>query len=79
MQKVVYMSNEKNCSPFHLLLRCLIQFCVFFVLLHNSFAIVGFVTTTFDKLQLKSRTRLSQINVIDPIRLKFELYAVFIK
>ena len=43
------------------------------------FGIVSFVTTTLDKFQFQSQVRLSQIKVIVPIRLKFKLYAVFIK
>ena len=72
------MSNERNWS---LLFRCLFLFCFcfFFVLLSHFFGFVGFVTTTPDKFQFQSQVRLSQIYVIVPIRLKFKLYAVFIK
>ena len=78
VQNVVYMSNDGNWSVF---LRRLLHFCfcLFFVLLFYSFAIVGSVTTTPDKFQFQSQVRLSQINVIIPIRLKLKLYAVFIK
>ena len=77
VQNVSYMSNERNWS----LLCCLLifQFCFFFVLPSYFFGIVSFVITTPDKFQFQSRLRLSQINVIIPIRLKFKLYAVFIK
>ena len=79
-QKNVYKSNEGNWSFF--LPRChrfLIPFCLFFVLLFYFFGIVSFVTTTPDELQFQSQVNLSQINVTVPIRLKFKLYAVFIK
>ena len=42
-------------------------------------AIVSSVTTTSDKFQFQSQVRLSQINVIVPMRLEFKLYAVFIE
>ena len=50
-----------------------------FVLLFLFLTLVCIVTTSFDKLQLQCQKRLSQINVIVPIRLKFKFYAVFIK
>ena len=53
--------------------------CLFFALILYFFGIVGFVTTTPDKFQFQNQIRLSQINVIVPVRLKFKLYAVFIK
>ena len=43
------------------------------------FATMSFVTTTFDKFQFQSQVSLSQNHVVHPIRLKFELYAVFIE
>ena len=43
------------------------------------FAIACFPTTTFDKIQFPNKKGPSQINVIVPIRLKFKLFAVFIK
>ena len=52
---------------------------LFFVLLSYFFAIVSFVTTTLDKFQFRSQVRLSQINVLVPIRLKPKVFAVFIK
>ena len=72
------MSNERN---WNLFLRRLFLFCFrfFFVFLFYFFGIVSFVTTTPDKIQFQSLVRLSQINVIVPIRLKFKLYAIFIE
>ena len=77
VQNVIYMINEKSWS----LLCCLFlfSFSLFFVLLFYFFGIVSFVTTTPDKFQFQSQLRLSQINIIVPIRLKFKLYAVFIE
>ena len=72
------MSNERKWSVF-LCRLFLFHFCFFFVLLFYFFAIVSFVTATADKIQFQNPVRLSQINVIVPIRLKFKLYAVFIK
>ena len=40
---------------------------------------LNFVTTTPDKFQFQSQVRLSQFNVIVPIRLNFKLDAVFIE
>ena len=48
VNNVVYMCNEKNWSPF-LLLRFLIWFCLFFVLLFKFFVLVSFRTGTSDK------------------------------
>ena len=76
VKKFVYMSNERNWCLF-LLRPFLIRFYFFFVLLFYFFAIVSFVTTTPDKLQFQSQVLLFQINVIVPIRLKLELYAIF--
>ena len=72
------MSNERNWS---LLCRLfLFWFCLFFVLPFYFFGIISFVTTTPDKFQFQSQVRLSQINAIVPIRLKFKkLYAVVTK
>ena len=78
VENVVYMSNERNWS---LLFRRLFHFCFrfLFVLLFYFFGIVSFVATTPDKFQFKSQVRLSPINLIVSIRLKFILYAVFIE
>ena len=90
MQIVVYMGNGRNCSLFLLLLFLLLLFlfllllsvsssafescwCSFF----NFFDIVRFVTTTLDKFHFHSQVRLSQINVLVPLSLKFKLQAVF--
>ena len=45
----------------------------------NFFDFVIFITTTFDKFQFQRKVRPSQINVLALIRLKVQLYAVFIK
>ena len=76
-QNIIYMSNKKNSILFlrRLFLFCL---CLIFVLLFYFFAFVSFVTTTPEKFQFQSQVRLSQINVIVPIRLKFKIFAVFI-
>ena len=78
VQNVFYMSNKKNWSVFlrSLFLFC---FCFFFLFFFYFFGIVSFVTTTLDKFQFQSRVRLSQINVIVPIRLKIKLCAVQIE
>ena len=74
------MSNERNWSLLFLL-RCrfLIRFSFVFVLFFHCIGIVSFVTNILDRFQLQSRVRLSQINIIVLIRLKFNLYAVFMK
>ena len=77
VQIVVYMSKERNW--FFVRRLFLFCFCLFFVFLFYFFGIVCFVTTTPDKFQFQSQVRLSRINVIVPIRLKFKLYAVFIE
>ena len=75
VQNVLYKSNERNWS---LLLpvrrRFLICFWLFFVLF---FVIVTFVTTTLDNIQFQSQVRLSQINLVVPIYLKFKRYSIF--
>ena len=50
-----------------------------FVLLFLFFTLVCILTTSFDKFGLQCQKRLSQINIIVPIRLKFKPNAVFIK
>ena len=77
VQNVIYMSNERN---WRVLCRLfLFRFFLFFVILFYFFGIVSFLTTTPDKFQFQGQVRLSQINVIARIRLKFKRYAVFIK
>ena len=80
MQNVVYISNERNWSLLFLLRRrVFIRFCLFFVLFLIFFGIVSFVTTTFDKIQFPSQVRLSKINRVLLILLKFKLDAVLIE
>ena len=43
------------------------------------FVFVSFVATTPDIFLFQSRERLSQVNVKDPVRLKFKHYAGFIE
>ena len=78
MQNAVYMSNKRNWSLlfYRLFLFC---FCLIFVLLFYFFGIVSFVATTPEKFQFQSQVRLTQINVVFSIRLKFKLYAVLIE
>ena len=66
-KNVVYKSIESNWCL--LRSRFLIRFCLFLVLLLNFFASASFET----KFHFKSQVRLSQTNVIVPIRLKFKL------
>ena len=78
--KCFYMSNEKNFSLLLLLCHCryfFIHFCLFFVLVFFC-VIVIFVDTTLDKFQFQSQVRLSGINIVAPMRLKFKHCAVFI-
>ena len=79
LQNVSYMCNGRNWSLLLVLFRLHIRYSFFFVHLLDCFAIVSFITTTFDIFQFQSPVRLSQINVIVPIRLKFQLYANLIK
>ena len=78
VQNVIYLTNERKWILF-LHRVFLIRFYLLLVLLFYFFAIVSFITTAPDKFQFQSEVRLSQINVIVPIPLKFKLYAVFIK
>ena len=73
------MSNERNWNRLFLRWgrRFRVRFSFFSVLLFNFFGIVGSVTPTFDKFQLRSQVRLSQINVVITIRLNFKLNAAF--
>ena len=81
MHYVVYIGN----SSYFFLFFFVICSCfsennrLIFVLLFLFLTVVCIVTTTLDKFELQCQKRLSQINVIVPIRLKFKLYAVFIK
>ena len=76
-QKIIYMSNKRNWILF-LRRLFLFSFCLVFVFLFYFFPIASFVTTTPEKFQFQSQVRLSQINVIVPIRLKMKLFAVLI-
>ena len=79
VQNVVYMSNERNWNLLLLLLLLFhIHFNFFFVLRFHFFANIGFVAPNLDKFQLKNQVRLSQINVLLPMRLKFKLCVAFI-
>ena len=80
VQIVLYVCNDMNSSLFVLFpCRFLIRFCLFFALFFHLFVNVSFVSTTLDKFQRHCRIRLSQINVVTTIRLKFKLYAFFIE
>ena len=80
MHYVVYIGDS---SYFFYLIAVIACFSennrLILVLLFLFFTLVCIVTTSFDKLELQCQKRLSQINIIAPIRLKFKLYAVFIK
>ena len=78
LQSVLYMINKRNWSVF-LRRLFLFHFYLFFVLLFQLLAIVSFVTTTSDKFQFQSQVRLSQMNVIVLIPLKFKHFPDFIK
>ena len=45
----------------------------------SFFVFVSFVTIIFDNFQFQSQIRLSQVNMVVPLRLKIKLYAVFIE
>ena len=77
-QIVLYMSNERNWSLL-LLFRRRFRLCFghFFVLFIISLGVFSFAT--FDKFQFQSQVRLSQINIVVHICLKFKLYAAFIE
>ena len=79
----LYVVNIGNSSYFFLLFVICSRFSennrLIFVLLFLFLILVCMVTTTLDKFELQCQKRLSQINVIVPISLKFKLYAVFIK
>ena len=80
MPFAVYIDN----SSCFFLFSFVICFCfsenngLIYVLLFLFFTLVCIVTTSFDKLEIQCQKRLSQINVIVPIQLKFKFYAVFI-
>ena len=79
MHYVVYIGNSSYFFLFFFVIGCLSENNrVIFVLLFLFFTLVCIVTTSYDKFELKCLKRLSQINVIFPIRLKFK-FAVFIK
>ena len=80
MHYVVYIGNS---SYFFFLVAAIACFSennrLIFVLLYLFLTLVCIVTTSFDKFELQCRKRLSQVKVLVPIRLKFKLYAAFIK
>ena len=78
VQNVLYVCNDMNSSLFNLL-PCRFFVCPFFALFFHLFVNVSFVSTTLDKFQRHCRISLSQINVVNTIRLKFKLYAFFIE
>ena len=75
------MNSERNCSFLFLLQRhrLFIRPGLFFLLFFSFFGHVSFVTTTHDNIQFHSQVRLSQINVVSKICLKFKLYAALIE
>ena len=79
--EIDHMSNKKDWSLLLLLPRhrFFIHLCLFFVLFFFFFGIVSFVTTTLDKLRFQSQVRLSQVNLVVPLRLKLKPYAVIIE
>ena len=81
MQYVVCIGNS---SYFFLFFFVICSFFsgnnrLIFLLRYLSLTLVCIVTTSFDKLKLQCRKKLSQIKVRVPIRMKFKLYAILIK
>ena len=79
MHDVVYIDNSSYFF-FLFVIACFSENNrIIFVLLFLFFTLECIVTTSFDKFELQCQKRLSQVNVILPIGLKFKLYAAFIK
>ena len=80
MQYFAYIGNSSYFFFFFFFVKACfsVNNRLIFVLLFLFFTLVCIVTTSFDKFELQCQKRLSQINVVVPIRLKFKLYAVFI-
>ena len=80
MHYVVHIGNSSYFFFLFVICSCLSENNRLILLLLFLFlTLVCIVTTSFNKSELQCQKRLSQINVIVPIRLKFKLYAVFIK
>ena len=80
MQYVVYIGNSSHFFLFFFVIACFSENKrLIFVLLFRFLTLECLVSTSFDKFELQCQKRLSHINVIVTIRLKFKLYAVFIK
>ena len=80
MHYVVYIGNSSYFFFFFVVCSCFSENNrLIFVLLFLFLTLVCIVTTSFDKFELQGQKRLSQINVIVPIRSKNKLYTVFIK
>ena len=79
MQYVVYIGKSNYFFAFFFLIcSCFSEDNrIILVLFFLFLTLVWIVTTSFDKFKLQCQKRLSQINVLLPIRLKFKLYAVF--
>ena len=80
VQNIFYMSNERDrCLLLLLSRRFLIRSCLFVLLFSYFSDFETFVTTSTEKYQFQSQVRLSQINIIVPIRSRIKLNAVFMK
>ena len=79
MQNKVYMSNERHWGLLLLPPRFFIRFCHLIVLPLYFVSFRSSLIMTPDKFQFQRQVSLSQIKEIIPIRLKFNLYGVFIE
>ena len=81
MHYVVYIGNSRYLFFFFVIVcSCFSENNrITLVLLFLFFTLECIVATSFDKFELQCQKRLSQVNVIVPVRLKFKLYAVFIQ
>ena len=79
MHYVVYIGNSSYFF-FFVICSCFSENNrLIFVFLFLFLTLLCIITTTLDKFELQCQKRLSQIDVIVAIRLKFKLYAVFIE
>ena len=78
MHYVVHIGNSSDF--FFVVCSCFSKYNrLIFVLLFLFLTLVWIVTTSFDKFELQCQKSLSLVNGVVPIRLKFELYAGFVK
>ena len=74
----MYKSNEKHCSIFFRLIVCSSLFRLIIVLFFHVNKIASILTWTCDQFEFQSLEKLSQLDAVVPMRLIFNLFAIFV-